>query len=46
VADRRRRAPLVRQIMALDWSWRDPATRYIQEYGRVRDLHAGPAGRE
>jgi starch synthase len=46
VADRRRRAPLVRQIMALDWSWRDPAARYIEEYGRVRDLHAGRAGRE
>ena len=35
LADRRRRAPLVQRITALDWSWTDPATRYVAEYERV-----------
>jgi starch synthase len=35
LADRRRRPPLVRRIMALDWSWHDPAARYIDEYRTI-----------
>jgi starch synthase len=41
LADRRRHLPLVRRIMELDWSWRDPASEYVAEYARVRALHAG-----
>jgi len=41
LADRRRHVPLVRRIMELDWSWRDPAAQYVAEYRRVRALHAG-----
>jgi starch synthase len=44
IADRRRRLPLVRQIMSLDWSWREPAARYVDEYRHVRDLRAGRPG--
>jgi starch synthase len=32
LADRRRRAALVRRIMKLDWSWRGPAAEYINLY--------------
>ncbi len=42
LADRRRHIPLVRRIMAADWSWRDPAAQYVNEYGRVRAGLDGP----
>jgi starch synthase len=32
LADRRRRAALVRRIMKLDWSWRGPAAEYVSLY--------------
>jgi starch synthase len=32
LADRRRHLPLVRRIMGLDWSWREPAARYLAAY--------------
>ncbi len=35
LADRRRRVPLVRRIMGLDWSWQHPAARYVEEYERA-----------
>lgn len=35
VADRRRRPALVRRLMGLDWSWREPAARYVEEYERA-----------
>ena len=35
LADRRRHEPLVRRIMAADWSWRDPAAQYVDEYARL-----------
>lgn len=35
LADRRRHEPLVRRIMAADWSWQEPAARYATEYERV-----------
>jgi starch synthase len=35
LADRRRRVPLGRRIMALDWSWHDPAAQYIDEYRTI-----------
>jgi starch synthase len=42
LADRRRHVPLVRRIMTADWSWRDPAAQYVDEYRRVRAGHDGP----
>ncbi len=30
--DKRRRAALQRRMMAVDWSWREPATRYVELY--------------
>jgi len=35
LADRRRRTPLVRHIMDVDWSWQEPAARYVEEYERL-----------
>jgi starch synthase len=35
LADRRRHEPLVRRIMAADWSWREPAARYVAEYEHI-----------
>jgi starch synthase len=40
LADRRRHEPLVRRIMGLDWSWREPAARYASAYERL--VAAGP----
>jgi starch synthase len=36
LADRRRHQPLVRRVMAADWSWRDPAEQYLATYARIR----------
>ncbi|HEU4842176.1 MAG TPA: hypothetical protein VFT09_12060, partial [Ilumatobacteraceae bacterium] len=35
LADRRRHQPLVRRLMAADWSWRDPAEQYLATYARI-----------
>jgi starch synthase len=35
LADRRRHLPLVRRIMGLDWSWREPAAAYRELYEDV-----------
>jgi starch synthase len=35
LADRRRHLPLVRRIMGLDWSWREPAAAYRDLYENV-----------
>lgn len=35
LADRRRHVPLVRRIMALDWSWDEPARQYLDLYARA-----------
>ena len=36
LADRRRHQPLVRRVMAADWSWRDPAEQYLATYARAQ----------
>jgi starch synthase len=36
LADRRRHLPLVRRVMAADWSWREPAARYRSAYEHIR----------
>jgi starch synthase len=35
LADRRRHEPLVRRIMGLDWSWREPGAEYAATYARL-----------
>jgi starch synthase len=35
LADKRRRAALVKRIMALDWSWQAPAAEHLALYERV-----------
>jgi starch synthase len=34
--DRRRRVAIQKRIMAIDWSWRDPAREYMQLYDALR----------
>ncbi len=40
LADRRRHEPLVRRIMAADWSWCEPAALYAAEYERIVEEHS------
>ena len=35
VRDRRRRAAIQKRIMAIDWSWREPARDYVTLYGEL-----------
>ncbi len=35
VRDRRRRAAIQKRIMAIDWSWREPARQYVALYGEL-----------
>ena len=35
VRDRRRRAAIQKRIMAIDWSWREPAREYLALYGEL-----------
>jgi starch synthase len=42
LADRRRHASVVRRIMGVDWSWREPARRYAAEYQRVLAARSRP----
>ena len=40
VRDRRRRAPIQKRVMAIDWSWRQPASEYV---GLYRELVVNPS---
>jgi starch synthase len=35
IADRRRRATLQRRVMAVDWSWKQPAGEYLALYDQL-----------
>ncbi len=39
LADKRRRAALVKRIMGLDWSWRAPAAEHVALYERLAGPH-------
>jgi starch synthase len=44
LVDRRRHEPLVRRIMGVDWSWREPAGRYAATYaGLLASLPRNPS---
>jgi starch synthase len=42
VRDRRRRTAIQKRIMAIDWSWREPARQYVKLYGDLAETAARP----